>query len=396
MRVNNPDAALKLIAEWKEAVGSDKLEMYFPRLQNECGAIFYIRGDYVKAQEAYAAAYQALLERSDYPEHATHVARALNGRGLVRLMYHDYQQAKAFFQEGQALLAGADKGLEASLIFNLGLCYSELGELATALGFFYESLEHLPETALSDRSLRFNRIAKTYLDLGRLAEAEQALAALDLLEPLPLWEEAFRAATQAELAGAKRDTLRMHAFALRAYEQATEMGAIWDKSRALALLADATRTLQRWEETVHWQQELLAAKDSLMTRDKLLEIQDYEAKIAALEKEKLSDQLELFEAATKIKSLVIGVVVLLLLLLLGLFWFQRRTLYLKARQMEEVQGLYAKLQEAHADLQVQSERLAAVNQTKDKLFSLISHDIRSPLGILISYLRLPRNGGVDS
>ncbi|MGY6557955.1 MAG: tetratricopeptide repeat-containing sensor histidine kinase [Nitritalea sp.] len=397
VRVNNPEAALALIKDWKAQSSAAVLAQVYPRLQNECGAIFYISGNYVKAQAAYTDAYRYLLRHPEYPDEGIHLARALNGRGLVRMMFHDYEQAMRYFMEALEKLkrtTNPDVSLEASLVFNYGLALAEREELDQALTYFFQSLTLLEQmdAPVYERTLRLNRIAKTYLDLGRLEEAEQVLDQLEHHGSLSAWESAFFASTRSELAGAKGDTLQMYRFALEAQEKADAMGALWDKSRALALIAAATFALERWEEAARWQQQLLVVKDSLMTRDKMMEITDFESKIASMERERLAQQLALLQASERIKTLIIGLVVVLLAFFIALFVLQKRNLRLKAQKVDQVQRLLQELQEAHSALQQQSAQLAQVNKTKDKLFSLISHDIRSPLGILISYLRLEEMG----
>jgi signal transduction histidine kinase len=46
----------------------------------------------------------------------------------------------------------------------------------------------------------------------------------------------------------------------------------------------------------------------------------------------------------------------------------------------------------NVEIQAQTQQLRELNQLKDKLFSIISHDLRSPLGSLISLLNLTQEG----
>lgn len=50
------------------------------------------------------------------------------------------------------------------------------------------------------------------------------------------------------------------------------------------------------------------------------------------------------------------------------------------------------LQKQKSEIQIQSEKLAELNQVKDKLFSIIAHDIRSPLTSLLLTLNSVRDG----
>jgi K+-sensing histidine kinase KdpD len=46
----------------------------------------------------------------------------------------------------------------------------------------------------------------------------------------------------------------------------------------------------------------------------------------------------------------------------------------------------------NTEIQAQAQQLRELNQLKDKLFSIISHDLRSPLGSLITLLNLTQQG----
>jgi two-component system, sensor histidine kinase LadS len=58
----------------------------------------------------------------------------------------------------------------------------------------------------------------------------------------------------------------------------------------------------------------------------------------------------------------------------------------------KIQARTAELQNLNEELQLQSKSLAQLNQTKDKLFSVISHDFRSPLNSMKGALRLLQEG----
>jgi signal transduction histidine kinase len=50
--------------------------------------------------------------------------------------------------------------------------------------------------------------------------------------------------------------------------------------------------------------------------------------------------------------------------------------------------LYQELMEAHKKLQEQNAQLTALNESKDKFFSIISHDLRSPFTVVLTFAEL--------
>ena len=81
---------------------------------------------------------------------------------------------------------------------------------------------------------------------------------------------------------------------------------------------------------------------------------------------------------------------LLILLAMGLitfFIFRWRIRWLR----NEKQRLAALVESSTQELSRKNTELATLNQTKDRLFSIISHDLRNPLNTLHSYLKLADN-----
>ncbi len=83
----------------------------------------------------------------------------------------------------------------------------------------------------------------------------------------------------------------------------------------------------------------------------------------------------------------VGLVSGTVFLLLMTFFFMRN--YRKAHKNNVLlQAQNAEIQQQKEEISVQAEALTHLNQTKDKLFSIISHDLRSPLNSLRSALDL--------
>ena len=49
-------------------------------------------------------------------------------------------------------------------------------------------------------------------------------------------------------------------------------------------------------------------------------------------------------------------------------------------------GIYRKLKEANHIIQIKSEQLLAMNKSKDQLFRIIGHDLRTPFHQLRTWL----------
>jgi len=65
------------------------------------------------------------------------------------------------------------------------------------------------------------------------------------------------------------------------------------------------------------------------------------------------------------------------------------------QQKEEIEQINETLTQTNIKLDQQSKDLSALNATKDKLFAIIGHDLRNPIGALISLLQLLEYGNIN-
>lgn len=106
-------------------------------------------------------------------------------------------------------------------------------------------------------------------------------------------------------------------------------------------------------------------RDSIWNRDKVWEIAEYDKKLAISEKQK---ELTVLEAENKAKiaqrnGVILSALVLLLLLVISIYYYVQKV-------------------KTNKIISSQNKTLDHLNATKDKLFSIVSHDLRSSVNAL--------------
>lgn len=124
-------------------------------------------------------------------------------------------------------------------------------------------------------------------------------------------------------------------------------------------------------ELVHKQQILERTEQT--TREQLMQID-------LLNKERELQQ-EIIRHQNQMRNVYLGTIILVLLF--------AGYIYYNYRQKKRANQL---LQQKNTEIQEQAQQLRELNQLKDKLFSIISHDLRSPLGSLVTLLKLTQEG----
>lgn len=138
----------------------------------------------------------------------------------------------------------------------------------------------------------------------------------------------------------------------------------WKESTTLNM-AVVEKNRENYKASNQYYLEAYNWKDSIHNRDRIWELTEKEKQIAvaqkeleiAVEKEKVKRQ------KTQRNALIIGISFLFIFILVLWFFYKQRTAQNKL-------------------ITQQKEDLAAANKTKDYLFSVVSHDLRSPINTL--------------
>ena len=140
--------------------------------------------------------------------------------------------------------------------------------------------------------------------------------------------------------------------------------------------------------------------DSLDIVENEAVIENLEARYQLAQKEKENKELRLIQTRQRLSFFIGGGVILILIMVLVFLYLTLRNKHrqnrLLALQKEQIDNKNSQLNELNEAVFEQKKQLEDLNQLKDTMFSIISHDLRSPLSSVYMLMRMIDEQGLDT
>ena len=272
-------------------------------------------------------------------------------------------------------------------ISNIAVLKANQGKQDSGLYYLIQSLEFFRDHSLPQYNSILGNIANSYIQLN------QPEKAIKYAQPLLAWAEKtgnFRSgAIGADILGRTYSMLHKYdsaeVYVKQSIAFSRQVGAQDMLVVAYATLAEIYKSWGKPALAVQWMEQYITLKDSMANVENTSRINELETKYNTKQKEVEIIRLEGIHTANKkalvFTSIVIGITVMVAIIIFFFMGRFRRLSIELAAQKEEI-----------SKQKMKSDALSAV---KDKLFSIISHDLRSPLASLDATTKLLRNSKMD-
>lgn len=360
----NPDSSIFYSLKARERAEELQDMLALTKALDHLGYAYYVKGSYEQSLKYTIGALAQAEKIGDWPG----LASAYNGIGLIYLGHDQYDLALQEFRRAVDLArAGGDSSHMAPYLFNAGICFEQTGEFAKALSYFNRAL-------VSDRGhhvslMCLNRLGETWLHMKQYDTAVRYYQRL-LADPRSQedsWEKAFAYAGLAQVSSARgqHDSAIVQARLSLAFAQ--QIHAKWDAERAAKILADSYAAIHQYQQAHEYMVIDKIYNDSLY-HDSREQIVNF-LKLQQREKENqlLKDLSGQDQKTIKLRTVLLTGACFLAVLLIGLALLFYRNYTVKNKL---------------------NQQLATSNQLKDQMFSVISHDLRSPMAAMQQMLEL--------
>lgn len=342
--------------------------------------------------------YQKSIDIADSVSNKTIVCRALADIGWCMFDLEDYYRANDYFKRSLSFqnVLGKQDPYFITLTINIGQTYLSNKRLPEAEKYLNMALAY-GYRKIPNYGYLLNMLAALRIDQQQYALADSLLhAGWNLIDPLPdKIDKADNRYYFAKLRLIHGDVQQAFDYAKESYQYNMQIGSKSDLERVCILLSEIESKRGRTQEALSYILKSNVLRDSVHNSrakysEYLFNNREQTRKTLLQEKDK-----ELLQAEKRNQRLLgIGLLFIFAVIIAGLLFFawQRQQNYKKVLVLnEELSALNHELAKKEAAIANQNSLLRETNDSKDRLFSIIGHDLRSPINSLIGLMDLLSN-----
>ncbi len=329
------------------------------------------------------------------------ISYSSNSIGLIYLHQGHYPKALEYCQKSLKIKEelGDKRGVSSSY-YNIGVIYSKESDYRKALEYYQKSLKISIEIGYkSGISICYNNIGEIYKIQGDYPKA-MGYYQKSLKMNVEIGRKDGEIYSYKELGSLyfkQKKTKEAYNFSKKAYAMAEEIGNAELMMESSEILAKSSEALGLYKEAYKYHIIFKTMNDSLYNEENVKKITGLEYQYK-YEKEKqaiiLEQQKKDAITAEKAKrqklisiSFILGFVLMtsLVVVILRSFIQKRKANHLLTKQKNQIKETNEELKVQKEEIQNFANELEIANKTKDKFFSIIAHDLKSPFGALLGF-----------
>lgn len=266
------------------------------------------------------------------------------------------------------------KGTNQAWIFNnIGVVYGKMGQLDKAHNYLQMALDSCTTPAFTDlRLLTLNNLGILHDKMGEDAKALKYFdEAIAITADKELPENRARLSVSRASVVNKTDPAKGLQMLKEALVPVQQLGLKTLEADIYDCMVESYERLKQYEPGYQYLKKLRSLVDSLENLEKTQEMANMQSQY---ELEKTKSKVARIEAQQKTDKTIREFTLILVLVLASTLFFMA--------------GSYRKTKKLNEELNVQKDNLRKSNDVKDRLFSVIGHDLRGPLGQIPPSLEL--------
>ena len=350
-------------------------------------ANYYINGSYDIALKNYIKA--AVICEAE--NNKLGLAKALMGQGLIQQVYGRDKEALKNFKKSIAICRVLNnEQYTVKNHLNIGVSQSNLKKFDEAYRSFSESLKLGEQYQLTnDSQMARNKLANIHFIKNKLDSAKYYYQKVitDIQEP-NLWEEAFALSGLSETYLKAGNYSLAEDYGLRGFKAAKKVGAKWDIARSSEILSKVYFRQKNFKSAHHYLMINKTYNDLLFAESKIREVNILQLEAKEAENEKLEAKAEAAQQKLNSTRIFVGFIILLLVSLSIFTYYYYKYNKQRGKFYKEIDIKNREIESQQSLITSQNIVLEELNQTKNRIFSILSHDLKTPINSLIQVIEL--------
>lgn len=346
---------------------------------------------------SYDVALKNFLEASELFESKNNqlgIAKCLMGKGIILQGIGRDKEAIENFTKSIAICRKIknDKFTTKNLL-NLGVSYINLKNYNEAYKKFSESLKISKKNAqIDDYHMGLNKLGQVHFFKKNLDSALYYYKkVIDDSDKPNLWEVSFAVSGIAETYLEKGNYPEAINYGLNGYQSAVKVQAKWDIARAAEIVSRIYRKQNDFKNAYNYLEIHKIYNDSLYADSKIKHINIMQLEAKEAENQKLSAKAEIAQQKLNNTRIFVGFIFFLLISLLIFIYQYSKYTTQKEKLYKQIDAKNKEIESQQSMIISQNSALEELNQTKNKLFSVLSHDLKSPMNSLLQVIELNKD-----
>jgi len=358
------------------------------------GSSYYILGSYDIALQKYIEASKIYEAENN----ELGIAKCLMGKGIIQQSIGRDKEALVNFSKSIELCRKiSDDKFIINNLLNLGVSNSNLKNYAQAYKNFSSSLKlsiqkkYFDQASISTNKLAYIHYLQNNID-SSLYYYQKVLN--DSIKP-NLWEESFALSGLSEAYLKKEDYNKALLFGLKGYQSAKIVKAKWDIARAAKILSEIYSRQHDFKLAYDYLKINEVYSDSLYADSKIKQINILQLEAKEAENQRLSAKAEIAQQKLNYTRIFVIFIICVVVFLLIIIYLYSKNNKQKEKLNDELEIKNNDINLQKATITSQNLALEELNQTKNRIFSVLSHDLRSPINSLVQAIELTKGDSLN-